>query len=443
MPFLTNSDADIQAMLATIGVDKFEALISNIPDNLRFKSELNIPASISEAEITNHIESLAQKNKQGISFMGGGAYDHYVPAIVDALIGRSEFYTAYTPYQPEVSQGTLQSIYEFQSMISELSGMDVTNASMYEGGSALAEAMLLACAHTRKQKVLVTGALNPRYMSVLQTYINHNDIIIETLPVNNFSLDQANLEKQLDEECAAVIIQQPNYFGYLEDAKHVGELLIERKTLLISFYDPIALGLIAPPGEYHADIAVAEGQVLGNHQNFGGPFVGLFSTKKDLVRKIPGRIAGKTTDLDQKPGFVLTLQTREQHIRREKATSNICTNSGLMALAATIYLAAVGKTGLKEVANLCLQKSHYLAENLSRIDGIELVGKQPFFKEFVLKLPQQTSQIIKKLAEQGIQGGIDLEQAGFPDHALIAVTEKRTKEEMDTYVHAMRKIISN
>ncbi len=443
MPFLTNSDEDIQKMLTVIGVDSFEELISNIPDNLRFNSELNIPSAISEAEITNYITSLAHKNKQGISFMGGGVYDHYVPAIVDALIGRSEFYTAYTPYQPEVSQGTLQSIYEFQSMISELSGMDVTNASMYEGGSALAEAMLLACTHTRKQKVLVAGSLNPRYLALLQTYINHNDIIIENLPIHDFSLNVEALEKQLDDDYAAVIIQQPNYFGYLDDTRRIGKLLDERKTLLITFYDPISLGLIAPPGEYHSDIAVAEGQVLGNHQNFGGPFVGLFSTKKELLRKIPGRIVGQTTDLEQKPGFVLTLQTREQHIRREKATSNICTNSGLLALAATIYLAAVGKSGIKEVANLCLQKSHYLAENLSKIDGVNLCGKAPFFKEFVIKLPINATAILKEMAEKGIQGGSDLQQAGFPDHLLIAVTEKRTKEELDTYVKVMKEVIGN
>ncbi len=438
MPFLTNSDADIREMLTTIGVDDFESLISNIPADLRFKAKLNIPSSISEAEIINHIGSLTKKNKLGTSFMGGGVYDHYVPAIVDALISRSEFYTAYTPYQPEVSQGTLQSIYEFQSMICELSAMDVTNASMYEGGSALAEAMLLASAHTKKQKVLVAGSLNPRYKAVLQTYINHNDIRIEELRGINFTIDMDNLEEVLDDDCAAVILQQPNYFGYLEDTKRIGALLADRKALLIAFYDPISLGLIAPPGEYGADVAVAEGQVLGNYQNYGGPFVGLFSTTKELVRKMPGRIAGQTTDLEQKTGFVLTLQTREQHIRREKATSNICTNSSLLALAATIYLAAIGKKGIKDVANLCLQKSHYLAENLGNIEGVELAGKGPFFKEFVIQLPMKTDIVLKKLAEKDILGGIDLQD---PDHLLIAVTEKRTKEEMDDYVRVMKEVL--
>jgi len=312
---------------------------------------------------------------------------------------------------------------------------------MYEGGSALAEAMLLACAHTRKQKVLVAGSLNPRYKAVLQTYINHNDIRIEELPGTDFSIDMDVLEEVLDDECAAVIIQQPNYFGILEDARHIGDLLKERKALFISFYDPISLGLITPPGEYGADIAVAEGQVLGNHQNYGGPFVGLFSTTKELVRKIPGRIAGKTKDLEQKTGFVLTLQTREQHIRREKATSNICTNSGLLALAATIYLAALGKVGLKDVANLCLQKSHYLAENLTNIEGVEKAGTGAFFKEFVIRLPKKTDVILRKLAEKNILGGIDLMVTGHPDHLLIAVTEKRTKEEMDDYVRVLREVL--
>jgi len=441
MPFLTNSDADIKEMLSSIGVENFESLISNIPDSLRFKSKINIPSSISEAEIINHIGSLTKNNKLGVSFMGGGVYDHYVPAIVDSLLSRSEFYTAYTPYQPEISQGTLQSIYEFQSMVCELSGMDVTNASMYEGGSALAEAMLLACTHTKKQKVLVAGSLNPRYKAVLQTYINHNDIRIEELSGTDFAIDIDVLEEVLDDECAAVILQQPNYFGNLEDTKRIGKLLRERKALFIAFYDPISLGLIAPPGEYSADIAVAEGQVLGNHQNYGGPFIGLFSTTKELVRKIPGRISGKTKDLEQKPGFVLTLQTREQHIRREKATSNICTNSGLLALAATIYLAAMGKNGLKEVANLCLQKSHYLAENLKSIKGVELAGTGAFFKEFVVRLPIKTEIVLKKLADKNIFGGIDLQVTGHPDHLLIAVTEKRTKEEMDDYVRALREVL--
>jgi len=440
MPFLTNSENDIKEMLAVIGVEHFEELIVNIPRQLRFDKQLNIPRSVSEAEVTTLIQGLAAKNRSGVSFMGGGAYDHYIPAIVDALISRSEFYTAYTPYQPEVSQGTLQVIYEFQSMICELNGMDVTNASMYEGGSALAEAMLLACSHTHKNRLLVAGSLNPRYREILKSYVNHNDISIEEIPVSDFAIDTGELEKMLDPAHAAVIVQHPNYFGYLEEVGQIGEILKRNQTLFITFYDPISLGLLAPPGEYEADIAVAEGQVLGNHQNFGGPYLGLFSTRQELVRKIPGRLAGKTTDIEGKPGFVLTLQTREQHIRREKATSNICTNSGLLALAATIYLAALGKVGIKETAGLCLQKSHYLAEKIQAMEGFHLAGSSPFFKEFVVRLPGDARLYLKELAARKILGGISLHNSGLADHLLVAVTEKRTKQDLDDYLRALEEI---
>jgi glycine dehydrogenase subunit 1 len=443
MAFLTNSDEDIKEMLSEIGVDNFNDLISNIPEDLRFKGKLDIPDAISEAEVTGLIDSLAAKNELGISFMGGGACDHYVPAIVGSLISRSEFYTAYTPYQPEVSQGTLQSIYEFQSMVCELTRMDVTNASMYEGGSALAEAMLLACAHTGKNKVLVAGTLNRRYREVLDSYVSHNDIELTEIPVTDYTLDLDSFEEMLNEEFAAVIIQHPNFFGYLEEMQTVGTLLTDKNTLFIACYDPISLGLLSPPGQYGADIAVAEGQVLGNHQNYGGPFIGLFSTTQELVRKIPGRIAGLTQDIDGKPGYVLTLQTREQHIRREKATSNICTNSGLLALAATIYLAALGKYGIREVANLCLQKSHYMAEELRKINGVEVISDKPFFKEFLVKLPKDTGEVLKELTKQGILGGIDLKKWGMDGHLLVTVTEKRTKDEMDAYVSKLRKILKN
>ncbi len=441
MAFLTNSDEDIKEMLSEIGVNNFSDLISNIPEDLRFKGKLDIPEAISEAEVTGLIDSLAAKNELGISFMGGGAYDHYVPAIVGSLISRSEFYTAYTPYQPEVSQGTLQAIYEFQSMVCELTRMDVTNASMYEGGSALAEAILLACAHTRKNKVLIAGTLNRRYREVLDSYVSHNDIEITEIPVSGYTLDLDSFEDMLNDEFAAVIIQHPNFFGYLEEVKTVGEFLADKNTLFIAFYDPISLGLLSPPGQYGADIAVAEGQVLGNQQNYGGPFVGLFSTTQKLVRKIPGRIAGLTQDIDGKQGYVLTLQTREQHIRREKATSNICTNSGLLALAATIYLAALGKYGIREVANLCLQKSHYMAEELRKINGVEVISDKQFFKEFLIKLPIDTSKVLKDLEKQGILGGIDLKKWEMDGHLLVTVTEKRTKEEIDMYVSELGKIL--
>ncbi len=443
MGFLTNSENDIQEMLSQIGIEKFDDLISNIPADLRFKGKIDIPDAISEAEITTLINTLAAKNELGISFMGGGVYDHYVPAIVGSLISRSEFYTAYTPYQPEVSQGTLQSIYEFQSMISELTQMDVTNASMYEGGSALAEAMLLACAHTRNNKVLIASSINPRYREVLDSYISHNDIELIDIPTSDFTLDLTAYKQLLSDDNAAVIVQSPNFYGYIEEMKEIASQVRDQKALFIAVYDPVSLGILSPPGEYHADIAIAEGQVLGNNQNFGGPFVGLFSASHELVRRIPGRIAGMTNDLEGNPGFVLTLQTREQHIRREKATSNICTNSGLLALAATIYLAAMGKYGIREVANLSLQKSHYLAEELSKLEGIEILRTKPFFKEFLVKISGDADSVLEKLKNKGFLGGIHLKKWGIDGHILVTVTEKRTKEEMDRYVSIMRDILRN
>ena len=443
MGFLTNSEHDIKEMLTEIGVDDFNEMISNIPDDLRFKGRFDIPESLSEAEISGLIESLATQNKLGISFMGGGVYDHYIPAIIGSLISRSEFYTSYTPYQPEVSQGTLQAIYEFQSLICELTKMDVTNASMYEGGSALAEAMLLACTHTKKSKVLVAGTLNPRYKEILDSYISQNEIELIEIPVSGYTLDLNCFQNILDDSFGAVIIQSPNFYGYLEDMKMIGDSVAKRNCLFIAYYDPLSLGIFSPPGEYGADIAVAEGQVLGNLQNFGGPFIGLFSTTWELVRKIPGRIVGLTQDVDGKPGYVLTLQTREQHIRREKATSNICTNSGLLSLAATIYLAALGKYGIQEVANLCLQKSHYMANELQKLNGIKVINDKPFFKEFLMTLSDDTGNVLKCLENEGILGGIDLNKRGLNGHILVAVTEKRTKQEIDLYVSALRKILTN
>ena len=443
MGFLTNSERDIKEMLAEIGVNDFNELISNIPADLQFKGRFDIPESLSEAEVSGLIESLATKNKLGISFMGGGVYDHYIPAIIGSLISRSEFYTSYTPYQPEVSQGTLQAIYEFQSLVCELTKMDVTNASMYEGGSALAEAMLLACTHTKKNKVLVAGTLNPRYKEILDSYISQNEIELIELPVSDYTLDMDYFRNILDDTFGAVIIQSPNFYGYLEDMKTIGESAAKRESLFIAYYDPLSLGIFSPPGEYGADIAVAEGQVLGNPQNFGGPFIGLFSTTRDLVRKIPGRIVGLTQDADGKAGYVLTLQTREQHIRREKATSNICTNSGLLSLSATIYLAALGKYGIQEVANLCFQKSHYMANELQKLNGIKVINDKPFFKEFLITLADDTSKVLKNLENEGILGGIDLNKWGLKRHILVTVTEKRTKQEIDLYVSALRRILTD
>ena len=442
MSYWSNSEPDIKTMLKAIGVRDFEELIRNIPKDLRFNGEYELPDGLSELEARELLESLANKNKTLVPFAGAGAYDHYVPAIVDEIASRPEFYTSYTPYQPEVSQGNLQVMYEFQSLICSITGMDVTNASMYEAGSALAEAILMAIGHTRNKKVLMPSTLNPRYKSVVKTYLNNIDVQVVEIPVNNFILDYNFAARELDDSTACVVVQSPNYFGFVEDVAKLDALREGKKALLIHLYDPISLGVLKPPADFHADIAVAEGQALGNHLNFGGPYVGLFSAKQELVRKMPGRIAGETKDVDGRRGYVMTLQTREQHIRREKATSNICTNSGLLTVRAAIYLSALGKNGFRQVSNLCLQKAHYLAEQLSKIPNIKLASDAPFFKEFTVELPIPANEVIKAFAEEGILAGVSLEKENLPNHLLIAVTEKRSLRELDRYVELMKSVVS-
>lgn len=442
MAYLSNSEADFKEMLRTIGVDNFEQLIKNIPENLRFKGDFDLPEAGSEYGISSEMQNLAGQNKQYVSFLGAGAYDHYIPAIVSHLTSRPEFYTSYTPYQPEVSQGNLQAMYEFQSMICELTGMDVTNASMYEAGSALAEAVLLAAGQTRKNKIIIPQTLNPNYKEIVQTYTANMDIELVEVAQKNFILDTNALSAVFDDEVAAVVVQHPNYFGFLEDMDNILKQRDGKKSLIIQLYDPLSLGLLKTPGAYGVDIAVAEGQSLGSAQNFGGPFVGLFSVCEKLVRKIPGRISGMTKDAAGKQGFVLTLQTREQHIRREKATSNICTNSGLLALTAAIYLATLGKSGIRQIAELCLQKAHYLADELTKIPGVALASDRSYFKEFTIKLPVPGNKLIKQAMECGFMAGIDLKDSGWDNHLLIAVTEKRTKEELDRFTSIVKEILS-
>ncbi len=440
MSYWSNSEYDIKAMLDAIGVKDFAELISNIPEALRFNSAYQIPEGISELEAKKLLEKLARKNLPLIPFAGGGAYDHYIPAVVDEIASRPEFYTSYTPYQPEVSQGNLQVMYEFQSLICELTRMDVTNASMYEAGSALAEAILLAVGHTKKQKIFLPSTLNPRYKKVVETYLRHMDVHILEIPQNKLTLDLTFLKNNFDDNTACIVVQSPNYFGFLEDVETINKMRASSPALLIYVYDPISLGLLKTPGEFEADIAVAEGQALGNPLNYGGPYVGLFSVKEALLRKMPGRLAGQTTDVEGKRGFVLTLQTREQHIRREKATSNICTNSGLLALRTAVFLSILGKEGMQTVANLCLQKAHYLAHQLERLPGIELASGAPFFKEFTISLPIAAKSVIQKFLEKGILAGVDLSQLGMENKLLVAVTEKRTREELDQYIEIMKSI---
>jgi len=443
MPFIPNTDADRQAMLERIGVPDFETLIGNIPKELRFTQELNLPPAVSELEIAREIHHKTRCNESvadAISFLGGGAYDHFIPAAVGAIISRSEFYTAYTPYQPEVSQGTLQAIYEYQSMIAELFDMEVANASMYDGGSALAEAALMAVAETGRKKILVSRGVHPHYRQVLQTYCHGQRIHIQFADLENGMTSLTDLAAKIDATTAAVMVQHPNFLGNLEEVFAISEQCHHHGALLISSTDPISLGLLEPPGRYDVDIATGEGQSLGNSLNFGGPYLGIMACKFDLIRRMPGRIVGATVDRLGRRGYVLTFQTREQHIRREKATSNICTNQALVALAATVYLALMGKQGIQHVANLCLQNSHYLAEQIQQLDGYQLAYTAPFFKEFVVTTPVPPHQIIERLLLQRIYAGIDLSRYdyGQTNGLLIAVTEKRTKAEMDAFVDALK-----
>ncbi len=442
MPFIPNTEEEKRSMLKDIGVDKFEELLVNIPENVRLKGSLKLPEPLSEFEVTKALAALADKNRNlidTISFLGGGAYDHYIPAAIGHITSRSEFYTAYTPYQPEVSQGTLQVIYEYQSLICRLFGMDASNASMYDGASALAEAALLAYNHTGRKKIVVSASVHPYYLDVLRTYCHGQSISVKVVGTENGCTDVSKLRELVGETTAAVIVQHPNFFGNLEQVTEISALAHEAGALLIASVDPISLGILQPPSTYDADIATGEGQALGNSISFGGPYLGIFTAKKELVRKMPGRIAGLTEDTQGRRGFVLTYQTREQHIRREKATSNICTNQALNALAATVYLSLMGKFGIKRVANLCLQKSHYLAERIAQLPGFELTFSKPFFKEFVVSTPLPAEDILRTLLDKKIFGGIALARF-FPElknRLLISVTEKRTKEEMDIFLSCL------
>ncbi|MCX8015557.1 MAG: aminomethyl-transferring glycine dehydrogenase subunit GcvPA [candidate division WOR-3 bacterium] len=445
--FTPHTPEDKKAMLEKIGVSSIEELLSVIPDNLRIKAELNLPKPLSELEVIKHISALAQRNinhNDFVSFLGGGVYDHYIPSVINHLLLRSEFYTAYTPYQPEVSQGTLQAIYEYQSLICALFEMEVSNAGMYDGASALAEACHMARTITKKNKVIIAQTIHPYYKQVIRTYTKGLDIPIVEVAMDSQKgiIDPKSLSQALCQETAAVLIQHPNFLGNLESVHELSEITHKHNALFIVCVDPISLGLLPAPGNYNADIAVAEGQALGIPQSFGGPFLGILTCRKDFIRTLPGRIVGKTTDVNGKTGYVLVLQTREQHIRREKATSNICTNEALCALAATIYLSIMGKTGIKEVSRQCYAKSHYLANEISKLKGFSLAYSAPFFKEFVIRTPVEANKIIAELKEQKVFAGIDLSQFNeqWQNQMLVCVTEKRTKSELEQYVRLLKEI---
>jgi glycine dehydrogenase subunit 1 len=423
-------------MLEVIGVRSFQELLEAIPSSLRQGGELIFPEGVSELEVVREIETLARENQTSpemVSFLGAGVYDHFIPGAIQELLARSEFYTAYTPYQAEVSQGTLTAIFEFQTLICQLTGMDVANASVYDAASGFGEAALMAHAATGRDELVVAGTVHPMYRQVLQTYMEGLELTIREIPWPQGAADLGALEKLIGPQTAAVMIQHPNFLGILEPQEAVVEMAHGAGALAVVCVDPISLGLLRSPGEAGADIVLGEGQPLGIPQSFGGPLLGFFACQEKLLRRMPGRLVGQTVDGQGRRGFVLTLQTREQHIRREKATSNICTNHALNALAATIYLSLMGQEGLREVAQLCLQKSHYAQERICQIPGFRLAFQKPFFREFALRIPAPPADIVEALRADGILAGLDLGrlQIGLDDGLLLAVTEKRTCGEID------------
>jgi glycine dehydrogenase subunit 1 len=446
MSYIPHTGSDRAAMLAEIGVEDIGDLFLDVPESVRYP-ELKLPPPLSEMEILRELKAMSEENADldhHACFLGAGAYNHFVPSVVGHIVGRSEFYTAYTPYQPEISQGTLQAIFEYQSMVCALTGMDVANASHYDGATSLAEAALMAVNASRgkRRKIIVSPTVHPEYRATLRTYTPGPDVEVSS---SNFQLPTFNL--QLDDDTACLIIQQPDFFGQLAEASELNQLaetVHAAGALLIVNADPISLGLFTPPGEYGADIVVGEGQPLGNPLNFGGPYLGIFACREKTMRKMPGRLIGETVDTEGRRGFVLTLSAREQHIRRERATSNICTNQALCALAAGAYLAAMGKSGLRQVAELCYHKAHYAAQQIAAIPGFDLVGDKPFFKEFVVRCPRSPGEINQALLERGIIGGYDLgyDYPHLENHMLLCVTEMNTRAEIDRLVEALEEVTS-
>ncbi len=437
MSYVLNTQADQRAMLQQAGVDSIDELFRSIPAELRLHRPLDVPAALCEQELTRHIGELAARNQStdnAVCFLGGGSYDHFIPAVVDAVASRSEFYTAYTPYQAEASQGSLQAFFEFQTLMCQLTGMDVANASLYEGGSAVAEAVLMALAVTgRKGKVLVAQSVHPEYRRTLQTYMTNLATPPVFLPTPEGFLDPDDLKRQLDDQTVCVVVQHPNFFGSLEEVEALAAAVHSKGALFIVSFDPISLGLLKRPADYSADIAIAEGQSLGTPMAFGGPYLGILACRKEFIRKMPGRLVGQTVDRNGKRCWVLTLQTREQHIRRETATSNICTNQGLLALRAAVYLSALGPMGLRETAELCLHKAHYAADRLCKVPGVRQRFGRPFFKEFTLSIGGDIPSLLAEARKDGYLAGLHLGQ-WYPelrDGLVAAVTEKRTRAEID------------
>ena len=430
--YFPHTEADLKAMLATVGVDSLDALYVDIPEHLRFRGDYQLPSEMSELEVRQLFEQLGTQNRQLTCFAGAGVYDHYTPSIIPNLLSRSEFLTSYTPYQAEISQGTLHYIFEYQSMMAELTGMDISNASMYDGSTATAEAVMMAVAAGKKQnKVLVSETVDPKVLEVVKTYAHFHGIELEIIPVKDGVTDLSTLNSQLSTgNVAGVLVQQPNYYGIVENYEGFADACHDHKALFIMNSVIADLAVLKTPGEWGADIAVGDGQSLGIPMQWGGPYVGYMCCTEKLIRKMPGRIVGMTKDNRGQRAFVLTLQAREQHIRRQKATSNICSNQSLMALWATVYCSLMGRQGLKEAAELSFAGAHYLCDRLVATGHFSLVYEKPFFNEFVVRYDGNVDALQQHLVENGIFGGIKV----APDQLMFAVTEKRTKEEIDRLI---------
>jgi glycine dehydrogenase subunit 1 len=445
MPYISTTEHERQQMLKAIGVSEFNELIKAIPEKLRLQEPLNLEPPLSELEVIRKIAEKTCRNtcvETANSFLGAGLYDHFIPSAVEAIISRPEFMTAYTPYQAEVSQGTLQYIYEFQTMICELTGMGIANASMYDGATAVAEAILMSVRKNKLMKAVVCGTIHPEYMKVVKSYTEGIGVEITTVPEKNGTTDLDELRKAVDNNTSCVVVQTPNFFGNLEEVFELDRIVHDKEEcLLIVVADPISLAIFNAPSEYNADIVVGEGQPLGNALNFGGPLFGFFASHIEMARLMPGRIVGATVDTEGKRAFALTLQAREQHIRRQKATSNICSNEALCALAATVYMSLMGKKGLIEVAMDCVRKAHYLADEIIKITGFELAyPKTPFFKEFVIKTPIPAQKIIDLLIPKSIYPGLDMATYGKPNQLLIAVTEKKSITALEDLIKNLREV---
>jgi glycine dehydrogenase subunit 1 len=424
-------------MLKSIGLNSLDQLFDDIPKDMQLGRDLNLPTAMSELEVKRYLSEMAKKNcslSELTCFLGAGAYDHYIPSVINHIISRSEFYTSYTPYQPEISQGTLQYLFEFQTLLCELTGMDVANASLYDGGTAAVEAALMAAAHSRKGEIIISKTVRPETIQILKTYAPLQNLTVVEVDMKDGVTDLEALDKLVSDDTAAVITQSPNFFGIIEDLKVTGEIVHKsKKATFIASVDPISLGILKRPGDLGVDVVVGEAQSMGIPVAFGGPYLGFIASKKDYMRKLPGRIVGQTEDLDGKRSFVLTLTAREQHIRREKATSNICSNQGLNTLAATVYMVTLGKEGLKEVAMQSTQKAHYAFEQLTKSGKYKPLFDKPFFKEFAVTSDIDADKITKDLRKENIVGGYHLGKdfKELKNSVLYAVTEKRTKGEID------------